>query len=44
MLLVRDIVMPKSECLGLFTVKDFIRLSGVSTKLQTLVVKHKVVK
>ena len=36
--------MPNTLCLGLFTVKDFIRLSGTNAYLQRVIVKDKVIK
>ena len=44
MSLIKDIIMPNTPCLGLFTVKDFIRLSGTNTYLQRVIVKGKVIK
>jgi hypothetical protein len=41
---IKEIVIHHNNCLGYFTVKDFIKISSLNQNLYKLVVKHKIVK
>ena len=41
---VKEVTLVHDECIGFFTVKDFIKISMVNRKLNRLVIKHKLVK
>jgi hypothetical protein len=41
---IQEILVEKSECLGLFTVSQFIKLSQSSKRAYKLIIKHKLIK
>jgi len=42
--LLEDIVLENKQCLGLFSVREFIKISQTSKATYKLIVKHKMVK
>jgi hypothetical protein len=41
---IEEILVPRNECMGLFTVGDFIKLSHTCKKIYRRIVKHKLIK
>ena len=43
-ILIEDIIVKNQECLGMFTVSAFMKLSQTSKRAYKLIVKHKIIK